>query len=78
MNHFLPYNRQPPSASGRATISERPTSEPPVVSVIHCPLVQNRAGSRAVSRGTARSASSRFPEASRVRAAPSVIASGQE
>ena len=46
-------------------------------SVIHWPLVQNRAGSRLVRRGTARSISAALPESSSVRAAPSVIASGQ-
>ena len=45
VNHLRPYSRHSaPSRSAR--VSERPTSEPPVVSVIHCPLVQNVAGSR--------------------------------
>jgi hypothetical protein len=61
----------------RAMVSLVPTSEPPVRSVIHWPLVQKRSGSRVVSRGTARSMSGWLPVSSRVRAAPSVIASGQ-
>ena len=60
-----------------AMVSERPTSEPPAVSVIHWPLVQNAAGSRLVRRGTARSMSAWLPESSSTRAAPSVMASGQ-
>jgi hypothetical protein len=76
VNHLRPKSRQcSPSATAR--VSVRPTSEPPVVSVIHWPLVQHVAGSREVSRGTARSISSRTPVSSNVRAAPSVIASGQ-
>ena len=53
------------------------TSLPPLRSVIHWPLVQNRAGSRLVRRGTARSIRAWLPVASNVRAAPSVMASGQ-
>ena len=52
--------------------------EPPLASVIHWPLVQKRAGSREVRRGTARATSSGEADRVRVRAAPSVIASGQE
>jgi hypothetical protein len=77
LNHFVPYRRQP-SGEARATVSVRPTSDPPVRSVIHWPLVHARAGSREVSRGTARATSAALPASSSVRAAPSVIASGQE
>jgi hypothetical protein len=44
VNHFTPCSRQIPSASRRATVSESPTSEPPVLSVIHWPLVQKPRG----------------------------------
>ena len=77
MNHLVPHRRQVPSTC-RAMVSLAPTSEPPVRSVIHWPEVHMRAGSREVSRGTARSMSSALPASSSVRAAPSVIASGQE
>ena len=76
-NHFTPWSRQP-SPSARATVSLSPTSEPPVRSVIHCPEVHMRAGSRLVRRGMARSMSAALPCATRVRAAPSVIARGHE
>ena len=76
VNHLRPYSRHAPSCR-TARVCERPTSEPPVVSVIHCPLVQNVAGSRAVRCGSARSISVALPDSSSVRAAPSVIASGQ-
>ena len=53
VNHFVPYSRQPsPPGSRRATVSLCETSEPPVRSVIHCPLVHIVAGSRLVSSGT--------------------------
>src|SRR5664280_565917 len=45
-NHFSPLSRQPPSAPRLARVLVRPTSLPPVASVIHCPLVQATAGSR--------------------------------
>jgi len=48
-----------------------------VVSVIHWPLVQKLAGSREVRCGSARSINARLPDSSSVRAAPSVMASGQ-
>ena len=77
VNHFLPYRRHSPFASCAARVNDAPTSEPPVDSVIHCPLVQARSGSRLVSRGTACSISFALPATLRVRAAPSVIANGQ-
>ncbi len=89
-NHFVPNKRNlpriaicavPPSAdpaTAFATVSEIATSEPPVRSVIHCPLVHALAGSRDVSRGSARSTSAELPDATSVRPAPSVIASGHE
>ncbi len=58
-------------------VSERPTSLPPVDSVIHWPLVQNVAGSRLVRRGRARAMSAWLPLSCSVRAAPSVMARGQ-
>jgi hypothetical protein len=76
VNHFVPVRRHT-DPSWTATVSERPTSDPPARSVIHCPEVHACCGSRLVSRGTARSISSRSPCASNVAAAPSVIASGQ-
>ena len=77
VNHLVPDSRQLPSASWRATVSDSPTSEPPVRSVIHCPEVHAVAGSVDRSRGTARAISAWLPLSSSVRAAPSVIASGQ-
>ncbi len=79
VNHLVPLRRQPPGASGslRATVWVSDTSLPPVRSVIHWPEVQARAGSRAIRRGTARSITAWLPASSSVRAAPSVIASGQ-
>src|SRR5258705_13932397 len=79
VTHLAPYNRYapaPPSASGSATVDVVETSEPPARSVIHCPDVQKRAGSRDVSRSDA-SRVRASPCSSRNRAAPSVIASGQ-
>ncbi len=76
VNHLRPYSRHAPS-SNRATVSDRPTSEPPVDSVIHWPLVQKVAGSRLVRWGTARSMRGWLPELSKVRVAPSVMARGQ-
>uniref|UniRef100_A0A0S6YW43 Uncharacterized protein n=1 Tax=Mizugakiibacter sediminis TaxID=1475481 RepID=A0A0S6YW43_9GAMM len=72
-----PYSRHWPSAPRRASVSLRPTSEPPAVSVIHCPDSQNVAASRLRKRGTARAISAALPEAFSAVAAPSVIASGQ-
>ena len=77
VNHFVPWSRQV-SPSRTASVSLCETSEPPVRSVIHCPLVQNTAGSREVRCGRARSISAWSPMASRQRAAPSVMASGHE
>jgi hypothetical protein len=48
-----------------------------VDSVIHCPLVHTKSGSRLVRRGTALAISASLREASNAVAAPSVIASGQ-
>src|SRR6185437_6879771 len=76
VNHLVPKRRQP-SPSFTARVRLCPTSEPPVRSVIHCPLVQARAGSRLVSRGSARSTSAELPWASSVVAAPSLMARGQ-
>ncbi len=77
VNHFVPYSFHP-SGDFLATVCVSPTSEPPVRSVIHCPDVQNVAGSLDVRWGRARWISSWFPSDSSVRAAPSVIASGHE
>jgi len=77
VNHLVPYRRHW-SPSLRATVSVRETSEPPVRSVIHWPLVHITAGSRLISRVTYSAISCWFPLPSRVRAAPSVIASGHE
>jgi hypothetical protein len=77
VNHLRPYSRHAPFSS-IARVCERPTSEPPVVSVIHWPLVQKVAGSRAMRCGTAWAISRALPDSIRVRAAPSVIASGHE
>jgi hypothetical protein len=76
VNHFVPYRRQTPSPSRRATVSVPPTSEPPVVSVIHWPLVHALSGSRETRRSTT-STSAGPPWTSSVRAAASVIATGQ-
>jgi hypothetical protein len=47
VNHLVPYSRQPPAPSWRATVSVvRPTSEPPVRSVIHWPEVHMRSPDR--------------------------------
>ena len=66
-----------PFAAGTARVALVPTSDPPVVSVIHWPLVQNWRGSRLVRCGTARSISAWLPAAMSALAAPSVMASGQ-
>ncbi len=77
VNHFVPVRRH--TASSRtATVSDRPTSEPPARSVIHWPEVQAYPGSRLIRRGSARSSSARSPWAVSVAAAPSVMAKGQE
>jgi hypothetical protein len=49
-----------------------------VRSVIHWPEVHMRSGSRLISRGPAWSMSAWLPQSSRVRAAPSVMASGHD
>ncbi len=58
-------------------VSVWPTSEPPVVSVIHWPLSHKLDASRLRKCGSARSISRALPEALSAVAAPSVIASGQ-
>jgi hypothetical protein len=58
-------------------VSEVPTSDPPVRSVIHCPEVQKTTASRETRRGKTRWRRSASPCTSIRRAAPSVIASGQ-
>ena len=40
VNHFLPYSRQPSASVRSARVRVVPTSDPPVDSVIHWPLVQ--------------------------------------
>jgi hypothetical protein len=43
VNHFVPWSRQrSPSRTARVRLC--PTSDPPIRSVIHCPLVHARAG----------------------------------
>src|SRR5664280_170403 len=77
-NHFSPLSRQPPSAPRLARVLVRPTSLPPVASVIHCPLVQATAGSRLSSRGSTRFRNSAAtPSDCSTVTAPSVIATGQ-
>ncbi len=78
VNHLRPFKRQVPSASRRAVVSLIPTSEPPAVSVIHWPLIQNVAGSRLRRCGSTRSRSPAFDASRSAVATPSVIASGQE
>jgi hypothetical protein len=77
-NHLRPDNRQRPRSSWRATVSLPPTSEPPLVSVIHWPLIQSCFGSRLSKRGTARSISALLSLSCSTLSAPSVIASGHE
>ena len=77
VNHFVPKSRHAPAASRRASVSVPLTSLPPERSVIHWPLVHRRSGSRLVSLGTTRAASSPRPCSRIVRAAPSVIARWQ-
>ena len=50
VNHLTPLSLHVPSSSGTPTVLVRETSEPPERSVIHCPEVQNSAGSRDVRR----------------------------
>ncbi len=76
VNHLVPYRRHVPDPSLLATVPVRDTSDPPAVSVIHCPLVQAVAGSRVV-RWPTTAMSSRSPCNNSVRAAPSVMATGQ-
>src|SRR5690242_16743889 len=76
VNHLVPYSRYVPP-SHRAIVDVPLTSDPPVRSIIHCPDVQKRAGSREVSRVSARARRSSLPYNSSARAAPSLIASGQ-
>src|SRR5262249_53661566 len=77
-NHFSPVMRHDPSAAGMPTVPLRLRSDPPVDSVIHCPLVTATAGSVEISRG---SHGSRTDESTSERdssaAAPSAIATGQ-
>ena len=78
VNHLQPCSSKLPSGSSTATVSLSETSLPPVRSVIHWPLVQSWRGSRLVRRGTTRCLSGSSACSSSVRAAPSVMASGQE
>src|SRR6185312_3918331 len=77
VNHFVPYNRNC-DPSRLATVDVADTSDPPVRSVIHCPAVQNCAGSRDVRCPKAARWRSSDDINSRQRAAPSLIANGHE
>src|SRR5262249_4286542 len=75
-NHLSPQSRHVPSASQRATVVLVPTSEPPVLSVIHCVPCQSVSKSVVVSRGKYAACNSLLPYMRSMREVESVTETG--